>query len=118
MTGALNEKQVFVGAASVIELMHHISGDEIVLCAVDKEHRHLCVADALDCVDLFEIVFCDMFIEEVRAVEQRRSRNMGVFELIIELCPRAGIAAVGNGEFDILRQVGVAAHHHNGGAAH
>jgi hypothetical protein len=64
MTGALNEKQVFVGAASVIELMHHISGDEIVLCAVDKEHRHLCVADALDRVDLFEIVFCDMFIEE------------------------------------------------------
>ena len=77
MTGALNEEQVFVGAASVLEFMHHISGDEIVLCAVDKEHRHLCVADALDRVDLFEIVFCDMFIEEVRAVEQRRSRNMG-----------------------------------------
>ena len=55
MTGALNEEQVFVGAASVIEFMHHISGDEIVLCAVDKEHRHLCVADALDRVDLFEI---------------------------------------------------------------
>ena len=118
MTGALNEEQVFVGAASVIEFMHHISGDEIVLCAVDKEHRHLRMTDALDRIDLFEIVFCDMFIEEVRAVEQRRSRNMGVFELIIELCPRAGIAAVGNGEFDILRQVGVAAHHHNCGAAH
>ena len=59
--------------------------------------------------------FCDMFIEEVYAVEQRRSRNMGVFELIIELRPRAGIAAVGNGEFNILRQVGVAAHHHNCG---
>ena len=118
MTGALNEKQVFVGAASVIELMHHISGDEIVLCAVDKEHRHLCMTDALDRIDLFEIVFCDMFIEEVRAVEQRRSRKMGVFELIIELSPISGIASVGNGEFDILRQVGVAAHHHNGGAAH
>ena len=65
MTGTLDEKQVFVGAASVIELMHHISGDEIVLCAVDKEHRHLRMADALDRVDLFEIVFCDMFVEEI-----------------------------------------------------
>lgn len=43
---------------------------------------------------------------------------MGVFELIIELRPRACITAVGDGELYVFRQIGVAAHQGDGGAAH
>ena len=108
---------VAVGLRLII-LVHVGHRDEIVGITVDEEHRTVALGKLLHGRGLLEVPAVAALRDDAGAVQDReRGQVEAVLQVVGELVPGGGVAAVLDEGADVGREV-VAAHHHGRGSAH